>query len=74
MGDQYRETWPAMVMANVTDNIGLDSVYVLYKKNTSGTVNRINLSLLTEAQYSGVFGMDTANIAVGDTLYYRIAR
>jgi len=72
LGDQYRETWPAMVMADVTDNIGLDSVYVLYKLNTSGPLNRINLSMLTEAQYSGVFGLDTANIVVGDTIYYRI--
>lgn len=28
--------------------------------------------MLTEAQYSGAFGLDTANIAVGDTIYYRI--
>ncbi|MBK7865765.1 MAG: T9SS type A sorting domain-containing protein [Ignavibacteriales bacterium] len=72
LGDQYRETWPAVVTAGVTDNIGLDSVYVLYKKNTSGAINRINLSMLTEAQYSGVFGLDTANLAVGDTIFYRI--
>ncbi|MBN8546878.1 MAG: T9SS type A sorting domain-containing protein [Ignavibacteria bacterium] len=72
IGDQYRETWPVTLNATITDNIGIDSAYVVYKINTAGTMRRFNLTAGTGNAYSGAFNVDTSLIALGDTLYYRI--
>ncbi len=72
LGDQYRETWPATVNATITDNIGIDSAYVVYKINTAGTMRKFYLTGGTSNAYSGLFNVDTTLIALGDTLYYRV--
>ncbi len=72
LGNQYRETWPAAVSANVNDNIGVQSVGLEYKLKFNGQINSLGLSLSSAGNYSGTFGMDTSLIAVGDTMYYRI--
>jgi hypothetical protein len=73
ISNQYRENWPATVSAVVTDNIGVDSVWVVYKIGTNPTMRQFRLSTVTGNTYSGVFNVDTTLIAVGDTLSYRIA-
>jgi len=69
--DQYRETWPVDLSAVVTDNIGVDSVWVTYKLNATGTLNTFGL-VLDNGVYSGTFGLDTSVIALGDSIMYRI--
>lgn len=70
--NQYRETWPALVNAVVTDNIGVDTVKVLYKLNYNGLENSFLLSNTSGSTYSGLFNNDTTSIQLGDTLYYKI--
>lgn len=72
IGNQYRETWPKPVVAEVTDNIGLDSVYVSYKVKYNGTLRHLKLVKTTGNTYSALFNIDTTLIALNDTLYYRI--
>jgi hypothetical protein len=72
IANQYRETWPASVNAVVTDNIGVDSVKVLYKLNFNGAENSFLLNNSSGSTYSGLFNNDTASIQLGDTLYYKI--
>ncbi|HRI47318.1 MAG TPA: sialidase family protein, partial [Ignavibacteriaceae bacterium] len=70
--NQYRELWPATVNALVTDNIGIDTVRVLYKVTTVGTEHSFLLTQGQGANYSGSFNLDTSSISLGDTLYYKI--
>ncbi|MBZ0199893.1 MAG: T9SS type A sorting domain-containing protein [Ignavibacteriaceae bacterium] len=73
LGNQFRETWPAEIVAAATDNIGVDSVWVVYKVNTGGSSYSFGLTYYgNENDYSGYFNIDTSLVAVGDTLYYRI--
>jgi len=72
LGDQYRETWPATINATITDNIGIDSAYVVYKIKYNGTMRKFYLTPGTANSFSGQFNVDTTQIALGDTLYYRI--
>jgi hypothetical protein len=70
--NQFRETWPAMVSASATDNIGIDSVWVTYKIGNSGTAKHFKMNYVSGSNYAGYFNIDTSLIAVGDTMYYRI--
>jgi hypothetical protein len=70
--DQLRENWPAMVMSQVTDNIGIDSVWVTYKINFSGITRTFGLENTSDNNFAGYFNIDTSLISLGDTLYYRI--
>ncbi len=71
--NQFRETWPAVVEAVVSDSLGIDSVWVNYKLNSDGISSSFKLnydSLFNK--YYGEFNIDTSVINVGDTLFYRI--
>jgi hypothetical protein len=69
--NQYRENWPAQVSAVVTDNIGVDSVWVEYKLNSAGSTQYLALTM-SAGNWVGTFGIDTSLIVVGDSLKYRI--
>jgi len=70
--NQYRELWPATVSATITDNIGVDSAWVVYKVKSSGTLKTFKILKTADSTYQGVFNNDTTQIAIGDTLFYRI--
>jgi len=70
--NQYRETWPATVTATVTDNIGVDSVWVVYKVNYNGVDRQFRLVAQGNDVYSGDFDIPSSQLNVGDTVYYRI--
>jgi len=70
--NQYRETWSPTVTANVTDNIGVDSVRVNYRVRWNGTPRQFYMTKGSGDSWSGVFNIDTTLLAVGDTVYYRI--
>lgn len=70
--NQYRETWPPVVTATVTDNIGVDSVWVTYKVNFNGSSRHFRLNAQGNDVYSGVFDIISSQLNVGDTVYYRI--
>lgn len=70
--NQYRELWPATVSATITDNLGIDSAWVVYKVKSTGTQKTFKILKTADSTYQGVFNNDTTGIAIGDTLFYRI--
>lgn len=70
--NQYREVWPPEVSANVTDNIGVDSVWVTYKVKWNGTIRQFRLIPQGGNLYKNVFDISSSLLSVGDTVYYRI--
>ena len=70
IGPMYPQMrWPAHVRATVTDNMGVDSVWVEWKYNgvDQGT---FTLAEVSSNQYDGAFPLASVNI--GDTIEYRI--
>jgi gingipain R len=73
LGDCPRTQWPASVSANVTDNIGLDSVWVSWYKNTTSTgLKRFKLNNTSGSTFAGVFNSDTNQVAYNDSIFYRV--
>ncbi|MGE5436402.1 MAG: sialidase family protein, partial [Syntrophothermus sp.] len=55
--NQYRETWPPVLSALATDNIGIDSIWVTYKLNTNGVERNFALNVNSDG-YSNTFNCD----------------
>ncbi len=70
--DQGTSHWPPKVVANVTDNLGVDSVWVDYYKNSPSSSNSFVLVHQTGSAYSGYFNLDTSNVSIGDSIFYKI--
>ena len=71
--DVAKTNWPATVTATVTDNIGLDSVWVRwYKNNTSTGLKTFKLIHTTGNNYAAAFNSDTSQVAYNDSIFYRI--
>ena len=64
--------WPATVNCEVTDNIGVDSVYVRWKINSGGPVNHLTLPNTGGNSYSAMFNSTPPAVNSDDTVYYRI--
>jgi hypothetical protein len=68
-----RAQWPATVSATVTDNIGVDSVWVRwYINNTSNGYKRFKLNFTSGNDYSALFNSVQADVSVNDSIFYRI--
>jgi len=65
-------TWPVTVNCVVTDNIGVDSVWVGWRKSFNGAYKRFNLAHGSGNNWSGTFNSTNPEVAPGDTIYYRI--
>jgi hypothetical protein len=71
--DMPRLNWPATVNATVTDNIGVDSVWVTWYKNTPSTgLKRFNLANTGGNAWSNPFNSDTSQVAYNDSIFYRV--
>ncbi len=64
--------WPVSVTATVTDNIGVDSVWVRWYKNTPSNYKRFKLNLTSGNIYSAVFNSVLADVNYNDSIFYRI--
>ena len=64
--------WPTTVTATVTDNIGVDSAWVNWKKNFNGTAKRFKLTNTSGSVYSALFNSLNSDVIAGDSIYYRI--
>jgi len=65
--------WPATATATVTDNIGIDSVWVRwYKNSTSGGIKHFKLLPQSGNSYSAVFNSVQAEVQPGDSIFYRV--
>lgn len=70
--DQARLRWPATVLATVTDNIALDTVFVEYTRKRGNLSGSFGLAKTTGNLYQGIFPLDTSQVLVGDSIFYRI--
>ncbi len=65
--------WPVSVSANVTDNIGVDSAWVKWYKNTTSTgIKHFKLLPQSGNNYSAVFNSVNADVQIGDSIFYRV--
>ncbi|MCX6161456.1 MAG: sialidase family protein, partial [Ignavibacteriae bacterium] len=68
-----KSTWPPTVTATATDNIGIDSVWVKWYKNTTSTgIKQFRLLNTSGSIYAAAFNSDTSQIAVNDSIFYRV--
>jgi hypothetical protein len=70
--DTPKPAWPLRIKAIVTDNIGVDSVWVKwYINNTSQGIRHLRL-IDTGYTYSGKFISNLNEVNVNDSIFYRI--
>ena len=68
-----KSTWPPTVTATATDNIGIDSVWVKWYKNTTSTgIKQFKLLNTSGSIYAAAFNSDTSQVAVNDSIFYRV--
>jgi hypothetical protein len=65
--------WPVSTSAVVTDNIGVDSVWVRWYKNNTGTgIKHFKLLPTGGNNYSATFNSVNSDVLVGDSIFYRV--
>lgn len=74
IGNTPKALWPISVSTNVTDNIGVDSVWVRWYKRppASFATRHLKLNLAGGNTYSSLFNSVNAEVNFNDTIYYRI--
>jgi hypothetical protein len=71
-GPTPKSYWPLTVTANATDNIGVDSVWVMWYKNTPTVIKEFKLIHGGGTSYSAVFNSINSDVNVGDVIYYKL--
>ena len=71
LGDQPLLTWPALVSATVTDNLGVAGVTVAYSINGAPQAD-FALAPQGAGVYTGAFPVPAGSLAAGDVLAYTI--
>jgi len=65
--------WPDTINAYVSDNRGIDSVWVKwYRNNPSTGIKEFKLNNVTGDIYKGVFNSSRTQISPNDSIYYRV--
>ncbi len=64
--------WPRMISATVTDNLGIDSVWVKWYKNTPTTIKHVKLLPQGGNVYQALFNSTQSEVALNDSIFYRI--
>ncbi len=73
LGNHPKLSWPATVTSVVTDNIGVDSVWVRWYKNNTGTgIKHFRLLNTGGANFGAAFNSVSADVNVNDSIFYRI--
>ncbi len=72
LGNIAKSLWPATVTATVTDNLGVDSAWVRWYKNTPANTKTFKLINTTGSTYSAAFNSLNSDVVIGDNIYYRI--
>jgi len=67
-----KQSWPVAVTATVTDNIGVDSAWVRWYKNTVSNYKQFKLINTSGNIYSATFNSLNSDVTPGDTIKYRI--
>jgi hypothetical protein len=72
IGPTPKSYWPVTFTASVTDNIGVDSVWVEWYKNTPTIIKEFKLLPQGSNNYSAAFNSINADVNVGDVIYYKV--
>jgi hypothetical protein len=76
LGNVPKTQWPATVSASVTDNIGIDSVWVRWYINTpndnTNLIRQFKLLHTTGDNYAAAFNSTQADVNYNDIIYYKI--
>ena len=68
-----KNLWPVVVNAVVTDNIGLDSVWVKWYKNSpSYGIRQFRLNNTSGNNFSATFNSNQSEVNYNDSIFYRI--
>ena len=70
--DCPKTAWPSTVTASVTDNIGVDSVWVTWKKNYNGISKRFKLNFTSGTTYTAAFNSIQSEVNFNDTISYKV--
>ncbi|MFZ4591318.1 MAG: T9SS type A sorting domain-containing protein, partial [Ignavibacteria bacterium] len=71
--DVPKVLWPATVTATATDNIGVDSVWVRWYRNNTGTgIKHFKLLNTSGSSYSAMFNSLNSDVIIGDSVFYRV--
>ncbi|MBI5473109.1 MAG: T9SS type A sorting domain-containing protein [Ignavibacteriae bacterium] len=70
--DQALIRWPARVKATVTDNIGVDSVWVDFVRMRGTLTGSFGLTTAANNSYENNFPLPSSELQVGDTIAYKI--
>lgn len=71
LGNIYKYQWPDSILASVTDNIGIDSVWVKWRINNNA-IRHLKLVNTSGSTYKALFNSLMTDVNVGDTIYYKI--
>jgi len=73
LSDQSLFFWPVTISTDVTDNIGVDSVWVKWYKNSTSTgIKRFNLAKTGGINWSAKFNSTITDVAINDSIFYRV--
>jgi hypothetical protein len=68
-----KTNWPCNLTATATDNIGLDSVWIRWYKNTPSTgIKHKKMTNTGGNNFAGIFNSDTTQVAYNDSIFYRV--
>lgn len=70
--DQPKDNWPVKISSDVTDNFGIDSVWVRWYKNNPSNTRIFKLNYISGNLYSGVFNSVNSEVDYGDSIFYRV--
>ena len=71
IGPTPKPNWPVTITSTVTDNIGIDSVWVKWRIN-SGTTKHVKLPNTSGNIFSALFNSVNGDVAFNDVIYYKI--
>jgi len=71
-GDQLINIWPVALNAVVTSTSSLDSVWVVWYKNTVTNTKEFMLPVVTGNNYSALFNSLNNEVMLNDIIYYKI--
>ncbi len=72
LGNIGQPMWPATVACIATDNIGIDSVWVEWYKNTPSNGKEFRLINTTGSSFSSAFNSANSEVSIGDSIFYVI--
>ncbi len=68
-----KSQWPDTVLVKVTDNIGIDSVWIVwYINNTLNGLKRFKLNYIMNDYYQGIFNSIQSQVEPNDSIFYKI--